>query len=82
MRRFLTRILRALFSAPPDRASCAGEARTEAQVLREKIEKWERQADEYEAMGLTEFARRSRESIVWYRRKLLALENPSLRRVA
>lgn len=80
MKRFLQRILHAIFGAPPDRASCAGEAKTETQVLREKIEKWERQADEYEAMGLMELARRSRESIQWYRLRLKALTDPSLRK--
>lgn len=78
----LKRILRALFGAPPERASRACEAKTEAEVLREKIEKWERQADEYESMGFTELARRSRDSIVWYRRRLKLLEDPSFRRVA
>lgn len=78
----LRRILRTLFGAPADRASRPGEPKTEAQVLREKIRKWERQADEYEAMGLTDLARRSREGLVWYRRELKLLEDPFLRRVA
>ena len=82
MRQLLRRILRALFGASPLRVSHAGEARTEAQVLREKIEKWERQADEYEAMGLQELARRSRESLRWYRLKLKTLTDPSFRRAA
>lgn len=56
--------------------------KTEAEILSEKIRKWERQADEYDAMGLTELARQSRSSLEWYRRKLSALERRPFRRVA
>jgi hypothetical protein len=82
MRHLLKRILRFLLGPSRIESPFAAGPRTEAQVLREKIEKWERQADEYEAMGLQELARRSRESIRWYRLKLKTLTDPSFRRAA
>ena len=82
MRQFLKRMLRFLFRPSSDGTPCAGGTKTEVQVLREKIRKWERQADEYESMGLTQLARRSREGLVWYRRRLKVLEDPSFRRAA
>lgn len=82
MRQFLTRMLRALFRPSRDDLSFAGGPKTEAQELREKIRKWERQAEEYEAMGLAELARRSRESLRWYRLRLQTLEDSTFRRVA
>ena len=82
MRHFLERVLRALFGPTCDDESFAGGLKTEAQELREKIRKWERQAEEYEAMGLAELARRSRESLRWYRLRLRTLEDPVFRRVA
>lgn len=82
MRQLLKRMLRLLFKSRADAHPRDRRSRTEVQALREKIEKWERQANEYEAMGLTELAQRSRESIVWYRRKLMAMENPFSRHAA
>jgi len=82
MRQLLRRMLRALFRPSGDDLSCAGVPKTEAQELREKILKWERQAEEYEAMGLVELARRSRESLRSYRLRLQSLEDPTFRRVA
>jgi len=82
MRQFLRWMLRALFRPSGDHLSCADGPKTEAQELREKIRKWERQAEEYEVMGLAELARRSRESLRWYRLRLQNLEDPTFRRVA
>jgi len=82
MRQFLKRLLRALTRPSGDDLSSGGEPKTEAQELREKIRKWERQAEEYESMGLAELARRSRESLRWYRLRLQALEDSTFRRVA
>lgn len=82
MRQFLRRMLRALLRSPADGLPSRGEPRTETQALREKILKWERQAEEYEAMGLAELARRSRESLRDYRNRLRCLEDPTFRRVA
>lgn len=79
MRHFLKRMLRALFGPPgghpPSRAGPA----TKARELHDKIRKWERQAEEYEARGLTELVRRSRESLG----RLPTLDRPTTpRRVA
>jgi hypothetical protein len=82
MRHFLERMLRALLGPSRDDESPAGGPKTEAQELRDKIRKWERQDEEYEAMGLAELARRSRESLQWYRLRLRTLEDPTFRRVA
>jgi len=83
MKELFKRIARALFGPPDDvLTSIQAGPRTEAQTLREKIRKWERQAEEYERMGLTELARRSRQSVRWYRLKLETLEDPIFRRVA
>jgi len=82
MRQFLERMLRSFLRPSGDEPSSAGGPKTEAQELRDKIRKWERQAEEYEAMGLAELARRSRESLQAYRLRLRSLEDPTLRRVA
>ena len=82
MSRFLKRLFHALFGRQGDPGSHADPPRTEAEELRQKIRKWRLQAEEYETMGLTELARRSRESLVGYRRRLMALENPPSRRSA
>lgn len=82
MRQFLSRMLGILFGPPVEDVPCAGGAKTEAQILQEKIRKWERQADQYEALGLTELARRSRESIAWCRLKLKVMEDPRFRRAS
>lgn len=82
MRQFSRWMLRLLFGPPGDEVSCASEPKTEVQLLQEKIRKWERQAEEYEAMGITELARRSRESIRGYRLKLKTLQDPAFRRAA
>ena len=49
----LRRILR-VFLGPSDDPSAARKALTETEALREKVRKWELQAQEYEAMGLFE----------------------------
>jgi len=82
MRHFLERMLRALLGPSRDEVSPAEGPMTEAQELRDKIRKWERQAEEYEAMGLAELARRSRESLQCYRFRLRTLEDSMFRRVA
>ncbi len=75
-------MMRLLFGPPRDAVLYAGAAKSKVQVLQEKIRKWESQAEEYEAMGLAEFARRSRETAHWYRLELQMLADPTLRRVA
>jgi hypothetical protein len=82
MRRFLKLMLRIFFGPPGGGVPCAGGTESKAQVLQEKIRKWEGQAEEYEAMGLAEFARRSRETAHWYRLQLKLLADPTFRRVA
>ncbi len=75
-------MLRLFFGPPGGDVPFAGGTKSRAQVLQEKIRKWESQAEEYEAMGLAEFARRSRETAHWYRQELQLLVDPTLRRVA
>ena len=84
MREILRRMLRILFGplGDGDDVPCAGIPKTEVHILQEKIRKWERQGDEYEAMGLTELARRSRQSVRWYRLRLKTLADPRFRRAA